>query len=276
MKEFDDFMNTKKENAELTKKSYSIIIGKFLVAMKIESIEDLKVLKSSDLQSYINGLEVSANTKNSVIRVLKVFYNFLFDWEYIDSNPMSKIKRQKVGTRVIKMPTEKEVELIYSTIKNKTTLLMVSLMGKMGLRRDELCNIEIKDICDGRILVHGKGNKEARLKISQNVLNQIYDYIEHKNRKESDYLFSYNGHSLEVSSINKRFERMANELPISEERKKIVKRPHSYRHFCGTKVYNLTKDPYAVKHQLRQADILIGQVYVHTSQEQYDNLSELI
>lgn len=276
MKEFDDFMNTKKENAELTKKSYSIIIGKFLNAMKIETIEDLKVLKSSDLQSYINGLNVSANTKNSVIRVLKLFYNFLFEWGYIEDNPILKIKKQKTGSKIIKMPTENEIELIYSTIKNKTTLLMVSLTSKMGLRRDELCKIKVCDIQDGRILVHGKGNKEAKLKISESVLNQITDYIKHKNRKESEYLFSYDGHSLDAGSINKRFAAMANCLPISDERKKIVQRVHGYRHACATKVYNITKDAYAVKHQLRHSDINIGQIYIHPNQEQYDNLSELI
>lgn len=276
MKEFDDFMNTKKENAELTKKSYSIIIGKFLNAMKIETIDDLKVLKSSDLQSYINGLEVSANTKNSVIRVLKVFYNFLFNWEYIENNPMSKIKRQKVGKRVIKMPTEEEIELIYSTVENRTTLLMISLGYKVGLRRDEMCKIKISDIFNGRILVHGKGNKEAELKLSEFVSNQILDYLKYKRRKESDYLFSYDGHCLEVSAVNKRLNSMAESLPITEDRKKIIRRTHGYRHACGTRVYNLTHDPYAVKHQLRQSDISIGQIYVHPNQEQYDNLSELI
>lgn len=274
MKEFQDFMNTKKENAELTKKSYSIIVSKFLKAMNIETIEDLKLIQANQLQSYINGLDVSPTTKNGVIRVLKVFYGFLFEWDYIQVNPMLRIKKQKTGQKVIKMPTEKEMEVIYSNCENKTTSLIINLASRVGLRRDEICKIKLSDINEeGRIKVNGKGNKERTLKLPESIFAQIKNYIQHKNRKESDFLFSYDGHSVSTTSINMRVTEYINSLDFSEERKEVLRRVHGYRHRCATNVYNVTKDPYAVKHQLGHSDISIGQIYIHAEETSYDSIS---
>jgi integrase/recombinase XerD len=274
MKEFNDFMATKKENAELTKKSYSTIIGKFLSAMEVSTIEDLKALKYSDLQSYINGLEVKPNTKNSVIRVLKVFYNFLFDWEYIENNPMSKIKRQKVGKKVLKMPTIEEMEIIYSNCNNEVTLLMINLMSRMGLRRSELTTIEISDIHEnGKLLIRGKGNKQAVLKMPEDVFAGCKKYLSTKRRAESKFLFSFNGHKVSPISINKRIKEYVCSLPLSEERKKVIT-PHSFRHRAGSNMYNKTKNPYNVRDFLRHSNLQIGETYVHTESSEIDMLSE--
>jgi integrase/recombinase XerD len=273
-KEYQFFLDAKSDKSPLTIKSYSIACEKFFGALGIDSIDKLKDLKANEIRSYIMGLNVSANTKNGQIRVLKLLFSWMYKNDFISENPMLKIDKQKVGKKVLRVPTEEEMEMVISNCENKTTHLMIGLGSRVGLRREEICLIKISDISqDGKIKVNGKGNKEAVLKLPEQLFDEIKKYIAHKNRRESEYLFSYDGHKVSTTSINKRFVEYVETLDLTDERKKVLRRVHSYRHFCGTRVYNITHDPYAVRHQLRHADISIGQIYIHPKADEYDNLS---
>lgn len=274
-KEFQFFLDAKSDKSPLTIKSYTIICGKFFDSLGIDSIEKLESIQANEIRSYIMGLKVSANTKNGVIRVLKLLFSWMCKNDFLKVNQMLKIEKQKVGKRPIKMPTNEEMEIIYSNCENETTSLLINLLSRMGLRREETTNIRITDISDdGRLLVRGKGNKQAILKMPKDIFLQAKKYIDHKNRKESEFLFSYNGNKVSPTSINKRIKEFIYSLDgISEERKKIVT-PHSFRHRAGTNCYMKNHNPYDVKQLLRHSDLSIGQVYVHVEQKEFDALSE--
>lgn len=273
-KEYQYFLDAKSDKSPLTIKSYSIICEKFFEAMEIDSVEKLSTLKANEIRSYIIGLKVSPNTKNGVTRVLKLFFSWLYKNDYLEFNQMLKIDKQKIGKRPIKMPTNAEMDIIYSNCKNETTSLLINLMSRMGLRREETTNIRIEDISeDGKILVRGKGNKQAVLKMPQDIFIQINKYIKHKNRKDSEFLFSYDGNKVSPTSINKRIKAYISELTeISDERKKIIT-PHSFRRRCGTNVYKKTQNPYAVKAILRHSSLSVGELYVSPEQEEFDCVS---
>jgi len=262
-KEYQYFLDSKSDKSPLTIKSYTIICGKFFDELGIDSIEKLGGLQANEIRSYIMGLKVSANTKNGVIRVLKLLFSWMYKNDYLVVNQMLKIDKQKTGKKILRMPTIEEMDVIYSSCENKTTSLMINLMSKIGLRRCEIVALKVSDIYpDFRIKVSGKGNKEAVLKISEALYNQIIHYIEHKGRKSSEYIFSYDGHAVSTTSVNQRIKDFICTLPFSDERQKAIS-PHSFRHRAGTNVYNKTGNPYAVKAVLRHSDISIGQIYIH-------------
>lgn len=274
LKEYQYFLDAKSDKSPFTIKQYKIVLDKFIKEMNIESVQKLESLKANEIRSYIMGLNGCANSKNGTIRVLKLFYNWLWKNDLIVVNSMIKIDRMKVGKKVIKMPTNEEMEIIYSNCKNETTSLVIHLASRVGLRRSEICKIKITDIKEnGRIKVNGKGSKERTLKLPENLFLQIKKYISHKNRKESEFLFSYDGHSVTPVSINIRVTEYINSLDFSKERKEVLRRVHGYRHRCATNVYNLTKDPYAVKHQMGHQDLNIGQIYIHAEENSYDDIS---
>ena len=273
-KEYQFFLDAKSDKSPLTIKSYSIACEKFFGALGIDSIEKLKDLKANEIRSYIMGLNVSANTKNGQIRVLKLLFSWLWKNDFIEVNEMVKIDRQKIGKRVIKMPTNEEMEIVYSHCENKTTSLLINLMSRMGLRRAETTNIRISDIsADGKLLIRGKGNKQAVLKMPEDIFIQTKEYLKHKNRKDSEFLFSYNGNKVSETSINKRIKEYIWSLPLDECRKKIIT-PHSFRHRAGSNMYLKTKNPYNVRDFLRHSNLSVGELYVHTESSEIDMLSE--
>lgn len=274
MKEFEIFLKAKSDKSIHTRKMYYDVISKFLESMKVETIEDLQNLSASQLRDYILSMDISASSKNSKIRVLKSFFSFLFDNDFLLSNQMSKVKKQSEGKHIVKMPTIEEMEIIIENCTNQVTHLQIGLMSRAGLRREELTNIRLEDIFeDGKILVRGKGNKEAILKLPEDIFKEIGKYISNKNRVKSEFLFSYNGHRVSTTSINMRITEYISSLGFSPEKINIIT-PHSFRRRCGTNIYNKTKDPYAVKAILRHSSLAVGERYVGSEQSEFEYVSE--
>ena len=274
MKEFQIFIKAKSDKSIHTRKMYYDVISKFLKSMKVETIEDLQNLSASQLRDYILSKDMKASSKNSIIRVLKSFFSFLFDNDFLTVNQMTKVKKQSEGKHMIKMPSVDEMKIIMDNCTNNVTHLQIGLMSRMGLRRSEITNIQLKDICeDGKLLVRGKGNKEGILKLPNDLFEEIKKYISHKNRVESEFLFSYNGNQISTTAINIRITEYISSLGFSPERAKIIT-PHSFRRRCGTNVYNKTKDPYAVKAILRHSSLAVGERYVGSEQSEFEYVSE--
>lgn len=274
MKEFDIFMRAKSDKSIHTRKMYYDVISKFLESMKVETIEDLQNLTANQLREYILSMGISASSKNSKIRVLKSFFSFLFDNDFLVSNQMSKVKKQSEGKTVKKIPNTEEMEKIINSCTNEITHLQLSLMSRVGLRCAEITNIQLEDIfADGKLLVRGKGNKEAILKLPIDIFEEIMKYVSKKNRVESEFLFSYDGHKVSTTSVYMRVREHVESLGFGEKEELAFRGCHVYRHVCGTTVYNKTHDPYQVKHQLRHSDIIIGQRYIHPNEVELDALS---
>lgn len=274
MKEFEIFIRAKSDKSIHTKKMYYDVISKFLESMKVETIEDLQNLTANQLREYILSMNISASSKNSKIRVLKSFFSFLFDNDFLTINQMDKVKKQSEKKVVTKVPTLEEMNYIFDNCKNEVTKLLLLLTSRVGLRREEVTNIRLEDIfADGRLLVQGKGNKEAVLKLPKDIFEEVMKYVSHKNRVESEFLFSYAGHKVSPTSIYMRIREYIESLKLTNTEEMAFRKCHTYRHYCGTTVYNKTHDPYQVKHQLRHSDIIIGQRYVHPNEVELDALS---
>lgn len=277
-KECEEFFKAKSGLSKLTIDNYNRTIFKFLVALSVDNIETFRSIKASEIRSYIGTLN-GVSAKNSAIRILKAFYSWMFQNDKIETNEMLKVKKEKEPTKVVRMPTVEEMEYLFQNCDNQVTHLILTLGSRVGLRREEMTKIQIQDIDfnTGRLLVHGKGNKEASLKLADTVITEIRNYIDVKDRVASEYLFSYNGDKVSVTSINERMNEYVNNLNgITLERKLVLRRVHGLRHRCATNVYNLTSDPYAVKHQMRHADIVIGQRYIHAEASKFDGISNAL
>jgi integrase/recombinase XerD len=273
MKELEYFMQAKSDKSVHTINLYHSVIIKFLESLKIETIEELEMVSAVKIREYVLSLNVGASSKNSTIRVLKSFYSWLFDNDFITVNQMNKIKKQAEGKRIVKMPTTEEMKIIMDNCDNNVTHLQIGLMARVGLRREEVTNIQLVDISnDGKLLVRGKGNKQAVLKLPEDIFSEIKKYLGHKNRVQSNFLFSYNGDKVSPTSINLRITEYISSLGFSPDRVKVIT-PHSFRHRCASNVYEKTHDAYAVMHQLRHSDIVIGQRYIHTNENEMDTLS---
>ena len=125
------------------------------------------------------------------LTALKTFFRFLYDEDYVASNPMKNIAFPKEEKRIPKsVLTEKEVALILEScdtryplgLRNRTAL---ELLYSCGIRTSEVCNLKVQDLSlkDQTVLIEkGKGNISRLVPIGQYATYYIEEYLK-KGRK---------------------------------------------------------------------------------------------
>ena len=172
------FIRAKKLNG-LSKKSiydYQMFVGQFLKF--IGSDTDIFVLKQDDIERYIEfqvDRNISKNTFSTYIRHLKIFIRWICNNYDVDFT-YTTIKVPKGSKKVVKVYSDDEIRQIFDAVhcdeqwveyRNKT---IISFMLDSGIRQGEVCSLKNKNIFfdNGRMLVHGKGDKERLVPLGNN------------------------------------------------------------------------------------------------------------
>lgn len=129
-----------------------------------------------------------ASTTNGYITMLKGFFGWLQNEDYILKNPAAKLKQTKVP-RVILQPYKAEnVEKLREACKTEKEKCLFELLDSTACRISELDNIKLDDINwqEQSIKVTGKGNKERIVYFSTKAKIHLKTYI---GDRISGYLF---------------------------------------------------------------------------------------
>ncbi len=179
-----------------------------------------------DYQDYLGERRTRADRplSNKTICVklnaLRAFFRFLYDEDYIVSNPTRNIAMPKEERRLPKaIPTEKEAIMILESCNPRTALglrnrAILELRYSCGIRTWELCNLKIRDISlkDQTIVIEKeKGNISRIIPVGQYAILHFDEYLK-KGRKyllcgrrsDSGNLFlTQFGNPFDRKSINK-------------------------------------------------------------------------
>lgn len=174
-----------------------------------------------------------ASTKDSKISILKSFFKWLVDEEYITKNPMNKISRPKVPKRLRHPMSPEEVELLKEACKTNREKALVEFLISSGCRLSEIVSVNKDHINwhEMSLYVIGKGDKERKVYFNAKAKILLLKYLE--TRKD-------NCEALFVTS-RKPYKRLGGRS-IEREIKKISKRtgldksiyPHLFRHTYAT------------------------------------------
>ena len=218
----------------------------------------------------------SISTRNLRLAFIKSFTSFIFQYE-IDNSELiriMKIPRKKDIKKKPDVVTEEEIKILLSQPntkikKGRRQLAILSLMYDAGLRIDELLSLKVKNINDQYFntinVLHGKGNKQREVPISDDVSNILRIYINDYNLKEDDYLFSNSKKEKLCSNairkiINKNIKIAKKQNPNFPD--KI--NPHKFRHSKATHLINKGVSVVEVKEFLGHADLSSTQIYITT------------
>lgn len=191
------------------------LIQSFIMAKKIEGLSDrtlkayLYTLRRFTGMFDVNLLQVDTNmvrmflyrleslgnsetTLNNNRLDLNSFYSWLVEEEYIPRNPIKRIKPIKGELKVRKPYSDTEVTKIKDNCKTFKQKAVMDLLLTTGIRNSELCSIKLSDVdfYDKSIVIHGKGNKQRIVYLSDGCLLHISQYLEDRKSKgiESEYL----------------------------------------------------------------------------------------
>jgi len=155
---------------------------------------DRQAIKDMAVSRINSGLK--ATTVNHYIKAIKVFYSFLEREEYIENNPMEKLRKIPEPKIVKPVLDVSQISKLLKQIPIRgfyhlRARSMIMLMWDTAVRLNELLSIEFSDIDlqTRTIKIKGKGRKERIVPFGSRTKNELKRYIKIWTEKQSPYLF---------------------------------------------------------------------------------------
>jgi site-specific recombinase XerD len=210
-------------------------------------------VSKADIQDYIlyqknRGLaDISINGQ---IKVLKIFFKFLLEEDYLEGNPTKRIELLKTEKRLKPIISEEDIEKILYVPDRKTytgmrNFCMILVFYDTLIRLNELVNIKMQDIDldRGTILIYGKGRKERVVPIGAKTTKFLYKFlINHRKIILSDYLFcTMQGRPLDHRNVLRILQRIGRKVNVHVSPHLIRHSGASHRAISGMPAFLLQK-----------------------------------
>ncbi|QUI24856.1 tyrosine-type recombinase/integrase [Vallitalea pronyensis] len=223
---------------------------------------------------------ITSTTIRTYSRHIKVFFNFLYQEEYMEKEIMKRFKMIKEERKAIVPLSADEVKSIDNVYNSKTksglrNLCIMHLMLDEGLRVSEVVRLRICDFMYDKNLLFiraSKGNKERYVTLSPNVKRMLYKYLilyraitdeqlSDLNRYEEDALLLGVRENKPITQnvIKQLFARLKSKVKISRLK------PHLLRHTFATSYILGGGDISSLRLLLGHSDIKVTEKYLHMS-----------
>ena len=239
----------------LTVRNYSFFVEKFLG----RNNKNFTELNEDDAKAYLSEM-FDTKSKNTIMLAaasLKFFYTEILKKEF------SQVKMPKKDSKLPEVLIKDEVKKLIDSTDNNKSRLIISLLYSSGLRVSELVNLKVEDLNLQKGIGwvrKGKGGKDRQIIISNNLANELKEYLE--NKKENIYVFSKEK-ALTTRNIQKIIKRTKERAGIN---KKVT--PHTLRHSFATHLLEQGTDIRMIQVLLGHSSLNTTQVYAHISSEQ--------
>lgn len=219
-----------------TIEQYNLHLSQFVEAFKGKKICEID---ATDIRGFLFAYKrergISDCSMNNKRGALSSFFTWLWDEEYINKNPIRKIKKAKVKQVRKKAYTPQQIEKMRMSCKNIRDRALIEILSCTGCRVSEICNINISDIdfAKKEIKILGKGNKERSIFISDSAIPYLDLYLE--SRKDNNpALFiarRYPYHRLQKDGVERIIRNLGNLCGIHAH-------PHKFRRTFCTNLIN--------------------------------------
>ena len=230
--------------------------------------------------SFLQWLETSRNysisSRNTRFETIRSFCNFTIQYEIDNINLIQilKIPRKKEIKRKLEVLSEEQISLLLKQPncklkKGRREMAILSLLYDSALRITELLNLKVNDINLNGIksvhVLHGKGNKERTVPISDDTANIVRIYLEDYEKHENDYLFTNNKNDkLCSNTIRKILNKYCSKAKQEDMTFLEHIYPHLLRHSKATHLINKGVSVLEVKEFLGHASLDSTQIYITT------------
>ncbi|MBU5486425.1 tyrosine-type recombinase/integrase [Clostridium sp. MSJ-11] len=228
----------------------------------------LSTINAMDLRMYlaVRGKNLKASSLNGQISILKSFFSWLHEEEYIPRNPASKLKQTKEPKRLRNPLSEEEIELLRQACDSDREKALLEFLYSTGCRLSEVVSIDTKDInwYEMSLKVIGKGDKQRKVYFSTKAKILLKNYL--TSRKDANpALFvasKYPYKRLGGRSVEREIDKIAARANIE---KSIY--PHIFRHSFATHKLNSGMSLPVLQALMGHENPSTTQIYAQLSQE---------
>jgi site-specific recombinase XerD len=246
-----------------TRKAYLLYIKEYIRFSKKAGIKD----KQKAIEDFLldkHKRKQSPQTVNLALNAVKFLYAEVL------KNPQKIVL--KFAKRSKKLPIvlpRAEIDKIIESTENSKYKLMISLGYACGLRVSEVINLHVADLGIDELVVHIKGAKGKKDRISvlpEKLQNDLRNIIAGKNN--NDFVFASNrGGKLTTASLQKMFRKSLTKTKISKPATF-----HSLRHSFATHLLENGTDVRYVQELLGHSNIRTTQVYTQVTNPKLKNI----
>ena len=269
---FKNYILNKNKSAKKTAQNSVPDVREFLSIMQIKSLDDILVLKVSNVQKYltdINSRNLKDGTRKVKVARVRMFFNYLMEMEFINKNIMTGQKVSAADAEVTWFP-HADIVKVLNQAKNITEYTILHTLMGTGMRISELATLTCdKVLKDNRIQVFGKNAKWRMIVCPESVTNVLFDYIEKTKeiRGKSPYVFvTRNGKMMDRNNMGKSLKDMAKRANIDNWE---YFSPHKVRHVYGDYCLNDLHIPIdVISMNMGHANVAItSKIYAKTNKE---------
>src|SRR3989339_2259164 len=244
------------KNYTLCLKGFFEFLGVDLTIVNVDKIKKFLLLKYDKA--------FSSQTINLYLNAIKFFYR-----DVVKSSQKIDIKFAKRSKKLPIVLSRQEVGRILEVLSNQKHKLMIALSYGAGLRVSEIVALKIKDLDFENLLIHIKGAKgdKDRITILPDKLKvEIEKFVFGKDKNE--YVFgSERGGNLTTRTAQKIFEKALKLTNINKEATF-----HSLRHSFATHLLENGTDVRYVQELLGHANIRTTQIYTQVTNPNLKNI----
>lgn len=233
----------------------------------------VREIEEGDIRKYLaNGKIIRGwtdATYNTRLRVLRSFFTWGYESDYLKQNPMKRIKEMRTTYRMGYVMSAKQREKYRSCCRTERELAIVDMLYSSGARISELCQINWRDINFQKreVKILGKGKKERCLTFSEQAEVHIRNYLNGRTDDNPALFVGTKKPYKRLTDDGIRY--LMKEIQARDESLRGLKiTPHTFRRTCGTDMINRGCAAELVKEKLGHRSVSTTlQCYAALSQE---------
>ena len=211
------------------------------------------------------GIEPAARSRK--LSAIKSFYKYLtVRTKQLQDNPVADLEYPKLRKSLPKYLTISQAAALLQAVSGqnaKRDYAILMLFLNCCIRRSELVGLNISDVCDDRIRVVGKGNKERIVYFGSACHKAIEAYMEERCKlvlTDNRALFgSRNGNRISVTAVHRLVEKALLKAGLDATQFSA----HKLRHTAATMMLSGGVDVKTVQEVLGHENLNTTQIYTH-------------
>lgn len=244
-------------------------------------LDFIKSITSSDIYEFLYMLQqqknCKASTRNRKLSALRGFFRYMtLSVNLLSTDPTASVSNAKKGQVLPKYLSAEESLQLLGNIQSdfyERDFCIITLFLNCGMRLQELVRINISDIKDSLILLHGKGNKERNAYLTPACVDALTHYLRARqaltNIPASDqnalFVSKRTGRRLSPRRVQQIVEANLQSAGLSGKGYST----HKLRHTAATLMYRSGQvDVLELKELLGHANVATTQIYTHVDTTQ--------